>query len=61
MSLKTTPRQTYGSYSAPPFGDPNGSLEERCAWMRARQAVKRARQATKKAVRTPKRPPNLSW
>jgi hypothetical protein len=22
------------------FGDPNGSFEERCAWMRARQAAK---------------------
>src|SRR5262249_1155694 len=32
--------------TSPTSGDPNGSFEERCAWMRARQAAK--------ALHTPK-------
>ena len=34
-------RSAYARRPTPPtFGDPNGSLEERCAWMRARQAAR---------------------
>jgi hypothetical protein len=32
------PRKAYARrVPSPSFGDPNGSLEERCAWMRSRQ------------------------
>ena len=56
MTPKTAPRGAYARRPAPPTsGDPNGSFEERCAWMRARQAAKAFRAPkTKVAVKNRK-------